>query len=122
MKKIIAALATIITLFSSASSADAHAQVISTVPKSNATIKALPAFVFVEFDGNLLDFAEGINSIQITDTKGKRVDTNKNLLGGSRLSTTLKAGVKPGKYKVMYRIVSEDGHPVNGYFYFTYKK
>jgi methionine-rich copper-binding protein CopC len=122
MKKIIATIATILTLFSSASRADAHAQIISTVPKSNATIKILPAFVYIDFDGNLMDFADGINSIQITDSKGKRVDTNKNFLGGARLSTTLKAGVKPGKYKVMYRIVSEDGHPVNGYFYFTYKK
>jgi methionine-rich copper-binding protein CopC len=122
MKKIIATLATILTLFSSALRADAHAQIISTVPKSNATIKTLPAFVYIDFDGNLMDFAEGINSIQITDTKGKRVDTNKNLLGGARLSTTFKVGVKPGKYKVSYRIVSEDGHPVNGYFFFTYKK
>ena len=108
-------------MFISAPVADAHAQVISTVPKSNATIKTLPAYVYIDFDGNLLDFAEGINSIQITDSKGKRVDTNKNLLGGSRLSTTLKSGVKPGKYKVSYRIVSEDGHPVNGSFSFTYK-
>jgi methionine-rich copper-binding protein CopC len=121
MKKIFASLATIAILLSSTESAVAHAQIITTVPKSNSTIRTLPTFVYIDFDGNLLDFAEGINSIQVTDSKGKRVDTKKNLLGGSRLSTTLKSGIKPGKYKVSYRIVSEDGHPVNGSFSFTYK-
>lgn len=114
-------MATIAILLSSTESAVAHAQIITTVPKSNSTIRTLPTFVYIDFDGNLLDFAEGINSIQVTDSKGKRVDTNKNLLGGSRLSTTLKSGIKPGKYKVSYRIVSEDGHPVSGSFSFTYK-
>lgn len=121
MKKLLAALTFFTMAMTSAPGAHAHAQIVATFPKANTTVKSLPAFIYIDFDGNLLDFAEGINSMQITDSKGKRVDTNKNLLGGARLSTTLKPGIKKGRLKVSYRIVSEDGHPVTGSFYFTYK-
>ena len=102
-------------------SAQAHASIVATNPKVNSTIKTLPTYIYIEFDGNLLDFADSINTLQVTDSKNKRVDTKKNLVGGARLSTTLKSGIKQGRYMVSYRIVSEDGHPVTGYFYFTYK-
>lgn len=121
MRKLLAFITVIITALAGAPTANAHASIVATVPKANSTIKTLPPFIYIEFDGNLLDFAEGINSLQVTDTKGKRVDTNRSLVGGARLSTSLKSGVKKGRYKVSYRIVSEDGHPVSGAFFFTYK-
>jgi methionine-rich copper-binding protein CopC len=61
------------------------------------------------------------NVITVTDSKKKRVDAGESLVGGARLSTRIKQGLKPGKYLVSYRVVSEDGHPVQGSFSFTYK-
>ena len=62
-----------------------------------------------------------VNRISVTNSKKVVVSTGEALVGGARISSKLKPGLPPGKYLVTYRIVSEDGHPVEGSFFFTYK-
>ena len=102
--------------------ANAHAQLTSSVPRKNQTIKVLPGLVWLEFDGNLLSFGDKqINRLTVTNAKKVRVDVGGSIVGGARISTKLKTGLPHGKYLVSYRIVSEDGHPVAGSYSFTYK-
>lgn len=103
-------------------SASAHAQLTSSVPTKNQTIKVLPSLVWLEFDGDLLSFEEKqINRLTVTNAKKVRVDIGGPIVGGARISTKLKAGLPSGKYLVYYRVVSGDGHPVSGSYSFTYK-
>jgi hypothetical protein len=122
MKKLPLLIFSMFLIFSGNQSAEAHAQLNSSVPAKNQTIKVLPNLVWLEFDGDLLSFGGNqINTISVTDSKKLRVDMGGPIVGGARISTKLKAGLQAGKYLVSYRIVSEDGHPVSGSFSFVYK-
>ena len=102
--------------------ANAHAQLSSSFPAKNQTIDVLPTLVWLEFDGDLLNFgSKQINQLTVTNSKKVQVDVGGTIVGGPRISTKLKPGLIKGRYLVSYRVVSEDGHPVSGSFYFTYK-
>jgi methionine-rich copper-binding protein CopC len=122
MKKFFVTALLVLFAFSNLNSASAHAQLTDSNPGVNKIVKTLPALVWVEFDGDLLTFGDkNPNVITVLDSKQKRVDIGGSLVGGARLSTKLKTGLKTGRFQVTYRIVSEDGHPVTGNFYFIYK-
>ena len=122
MKEITSALMTLALFLFGIQNANAHAQVTSSVPAKNQTVKDLPSLVWIEFDGDLLSFGDKqINRLTITNAKKVRVDVGGPIVGGARISTRLKAGLPSGKYLVSYRVVSGDGHPVAGSFSFTYK-
>jgi len=122
MKKLTSTLISIFLILSGVQNADAHAQVTSSVPAKNQIIKVLPSLVWLEFDGDLLSFGDKqIHKITVTSSKRARVDIGGPIVGGARISTKLKAGLPAGKYLVSYRVVSEDGHPVEGSYSFTYK-
>jgi methionine-rich copper-binding protein CopC len=122
MKKLISVTVSILLTLAGTQGAHAHAQVTSSVPAKNQTVKVLPSLVWLEFDGDLLSFGDKqMNTITVTNSIKKRVDIGGPIVGGARISTRLKAGLPAGKYLVSYRVVSEDGHPVEGSYSFTYK-
>ncbi|MFM6940783.1 MAG: copper resistance protein CopC [Candidatus Planktophila sp.] len=100
----------------------AHAQLTASMPLSNQIVKGLPKLVWIEFDGNLMTFGDkNPNEIKVVDSKLKRVDIGGTIVGGARISCKIKLGIPQGRYQVRYRIVSEDGHPVEGSYYFYYQ-
>jgi methionine-rich copper-binding protein CopC len=122
MRKLIFAALSVALVLSHTESANAHAQLASSVPRKNQTIKMLPNLVWLEFDGDLITLdGKAVNELTVTNSKKVRVDIGGSIVGGARISTKLKPGLPSGKYMVSYRIVSEDGHPVDGSFSFTYK-
>jgi copper resistance protein C len=122
MRKLIFAALSVALILSHTESANAHAQLTSSVPRKNQTIKMLPNLVWLEFDGDLITLdGKAVNELTVTNSKKVRVDIGGSIVGGARISTKLKPGLPSGKYMVSYRIVSEDGHPVDGSFSFTYK-
>ena len=122
MKKILITLFTLLFSLIGIQEADAHAQLTSSFPGKNKIVALMPPLIWLEFDGDLLQFEDQeVNKITVTNSKNLRVDTGGTIVGGSRISTRLKSGLKAGKYVISYRIVSEDGHPVQGKISFTYK-
>lgn len=122
MKKINAIIFSSLLTITGVQNANAHAQLTLSNPAKNQTVKTLPPIVWLEFDGNLMILGEKqVNRISVTNSKKVVVSTGEALVGGARISSKLKTGLPPGKYSVTYRIVSEDGHPVEGSFFFTYK-
>jgi methionine-rich copper-binding protein CopC len=122
MKKLTTITISVLLIFAGMQSADAHAQLSLSNPTKNQIVRTLPSLVWLEFDGDLLSFGDKqINTITITNSKKKRVDIGGPIVGGARISTRLKANLSAGKYLVSYRIVSEDGHPVEGSYSFIYK-
>ena len=122
MRKITTSLAVALITLIGINNAQAHAVLMLTNPKANSVVKVLPEFIFAEFNENLMTIGDkNPNQITVLNSKNKRVDNGESLVGGARVSTRLKPGLVAGKYLVSYRIVSEDGHIVNGKFSFYYK-
>jgi methionine-rich copper-binding protein CopC len=122
MKKLTTITISVLLIFAGMESADAHAQLSLSNPTKNQIVRTLPSLVWLEFDGDLLSFGgKQIHKITVTNSRKKRVDIGGPIVGGARISTKLKAGLPAGKYFVSYRVVSEDGHPVEGSYTFSYK-
>ena len=107
-------------LFLFPSNAYAHAQVTETFPKSNSTLSTIPDQAWIEFDGNLTEI-EGadVNFLEVLDSSGASITNGKTIVAGARVIINLSSRVNPGMVKVSYRVVSGDGHPVEGGFNFN---
>jgi len=107
-------------LFLLPSNAYAHAQVTQTFPKSNSTLFTVPDQVWIEFDGNLTEIdGADVNFLEVRDSSGATISTGKTIVDGARVIINLSTRVNPGMAKVSYRVVSGDGHPVEGEFNFN---
>ena len=98
----------------------AHAQITATFPKNNAVLTTMPTQVWVEFDGNLT-VLEGanVNSLVIKDSTGRQLQETPATVAGARILASIINTTASGKITAAYRVVSEDGHPVEGSFAFT---
>lgn len=122
MKKITLTTISLLLAITGVQNASAHAQLTSSNPAKNQTIKTLPPIVWLEFDGNLLTLGDKqVNRMSVINSKKVVVSIGEALVGGARISSKLKPGLPQGRYCVTYRIVSEDGHQVEGSYFFTYK-
>ncbi len=95
----------------------AHSKQEKTVPANNAVLKKAPAELVLNFDKPMR-----ITKLVLTDQSGKdyevqRTDQMKHVL---KLVAQLDP-VPNGEYKVDWRGLSEDGHPMKGTFSFTVK-
>lgn len=98
----------------------AHGEIISSYPKQFANVNPIPTQVWIEFDGNLQTLAgQQINTIEIIDSTGYAMNTGDPVISGGRITTQLSDQSAPGVFTVKYRIVSEDGHPVEGSYTFN---
>ena len=99
--------------------ASAHAQVTSTLPARDASLAEVPAEVMIEFDGNLTVIEDlSINVLRVFNSDGIQIDDGNTLVGGARLTVGISDRTGFGTFRVTYRVVSEDGHPVEGEFKF----
>jgi methionine-rich copper-binding protein CopC len=121
LRKLIAFLLLGWMLLVSSTPVSAHAQLLSANPKAKSTVYVLPTQVKLMFSDDLIDL-EGGNQIQVSDPKGKRIDSGASSLLGNQLSVGLKKSTLLGRYKVTYRVLSEDGHPISANYYFNLAK
>ncbi|MER3554814.1 MAG: copper resistance protein CopC [Meiothermus sp.] len=140
MKKLLAALLLASGL------ALAHAELESSVPGVDSTVKTLPGTVAVNFTeavevklstfkiyplgaaGNKAQLGAQAQTLvrQVLKAKNdadKRVDSGVKTAAKTAKSITLglKPNLKPGAYVVMWQNLSTDGHTSSDFFVFTYK-
>jgi methionine-rich copper-binding protein CopC len=93
--------------------ADAHAMLSTASPPVGGSVGAVRQVT--------LSFTEGLepsfSSVQVTDSKGARVDTGKAQVRGNTMSVGLKA-LSPGTYQVHWHVLSVDTHKTQGSFSF----
>jgi hypothetical protein len=80
----------------------------------------MPSQVELSF-GEVLMAVEGAadaNQVTVTDAKGNRVDDKKTVVTDRMASVGVAPDAAEGVYTVAYRVVSEDGHPIEGSFKF----
>ena len=118
IKKILILCAAI--LISSPVSAFAHGEITRSTPAADSKVLTAPTEVSIEFDGKLQTLQkESINSITVTDNQGQIISDPVSVVDGAKISTRLLLTDITGPVSVHYRIVSEDGHPVEGDYSFT---
>jgi methionine-rich copper-binding protein CopC len=113
-------LALLLFSISNIYSSSAHSSMIEQFPKGNETISDMPLEVKLSFDEELLDLGSG-NSVIVRNPEGTEITTGPTVLLSSKISRKLTASTLPGKYSVSYRVVSADGHVVEGTYQFILK-
>ena len=120
MQKFLVSLVVAALSFFSAPLALAHGEITSTFPEQYSNASPIPTQVWIQFDGDLqtLD-GQTINTIEVVDSTGLTVSYGDPVIEGGKISTKLSGQSAAGVFTVNYRIVSEDGHPVEGSYTFN---
>jgi methionine-rich copper-binding protein CopC len=105
-----------------AAPASAHNTLISSDPKDKASLEVGPSTVTLTFDQDVQG-GQGINTISVVDADGGHYEVAGDpTIVDTAVSTKVDALGKAGQYKIGYRILSADGHPVSGELTFTLTK
>lgn len=97
-----------------AAPAEAHTELLRSTPKAGSTVRA-PSVVVLQFSEPVLDV--GLQ-VQVSGPGG-RVDDGPARRAGAGVLQALDPGLAAGAYRVIWRVTSDDGHPVQGTFGFT---
>lgn len=89
----------------------AHATPVSIQPADGGVVSVGPSTVRVFFDEGIRP-EPGIRAVR--NTGGSVLDGAARVEGGRELVIPLRSGLSPGGYTVLWRVLSEDGHPVAG--------
>ena len=100
--------------------ASAHAVLVQALPGVSKILYKAPTSVTLTFDDDLINLS-GSNQIQVFDSKKRRVDLGVTQLSGATITAKVKI-LSLGTYRVVYRVLSADGHPVSSSYYFYLKK
>lgn len=102
---------TLLATIGLAGTASAHATLIGSDPADGATLQAAPTAVTLTFDDSLENFEPVVT---ITGPDGNQYQSGAATIDGPTLSTAVGLLTAPGTYTIAYRVVSDDGHPVEG--------
>ena len=100
--------------------ASAHTSLVSSFPSSGAVLNEVPAEVRIKFNEDLLLVDDkNPNRIEVINGVGQVV-SGMSVVEGPEIFTALDLSLEPsGEYLVKYRVVSADGHPIEGEYQFT---
>ena len=110
----------IVTVLLTATSVWAHAFLDHAEPAVGSTIDAPPAEIKIWFTERL---EPAFSQIQLLDHKGRPVTQNKATIDpdDATLLRLALPGLKPGAYKVTWKVMSVDTHITVGNFSFTFR-
>ncbi len=110
-------VASVLGAIGAAPVAHAHAELVSSDPVDGAVLDTPPTRVAFTFNEALMpDFVRFI----ATDPQGDTGDLPVSFVEGSTAGIDWPVGAPPGEWRVSYRVVSQDGHPIEGGITFTY--
>jgi len=97
----------------SAGPAAAHANLLRTTPADGTVLTTAPTDVVLRFSEAV---GTSLGALKVLAPDGRRVDTGEvNTRSDSReVVVPLRPGLDEGTYLLLWRVVSEDGHPVSG--------
>jgi methionine-rich copper-binding protein CopC len=111
-----AALAAAALLLVPAAPAAAHNTLRSASPAEEARLATAPTQVTLTFMQRL---DPAFTTIALTDAAQEKVPTGEPVVTGTTGTVTIDRALANGTYTVAYRVVSPDGHPVQGSYRFT---
>lgn len=94
----------------SAQPALAHDELLGSAPEPGQVLDAAPEAVELTFSDNVIEVG---TVIEVVDHHDEVVETGETVVLGPEVSATLPADLA-GEYQVRWRVVSSDGHPIEG--------
>jgi methionine-rich copper-binding protein CopC len=98
-----------------------HAQLLDAEPKANQVLATSPIRFQLNFSDSLIDLGPTSNWITVFDSQGIQV-SGLSVLKDNQISAQPLQPLKSGRYEVSWRVLSEDGHPVQGSYSFTIER
>lgn len=99
-------------------SASAHDALVASSPEADGTVDTLPEALTLTFSEDLIA-GEGATEVVVTDAAGTTVSTGAATVTGAVVTQPLAAEAEAGVYRVLWKVVSSDGHPTSGEYSFT---
>lgn len=97
-----------------AAPAAAHDELLSTTPQEGAVLETAPEQIELTFSGAIMDIG---NEVRVMDSTGESVTAGEPELDGTRVIQPMtNPGAQDETYRVVWRVVSSDGHPIDGTF------
>ncbi|WP_436532032.1 copper resistance CopC family protein [Actinoplanes sp. HUAS TT8] len=116
MRRLLLVVAIVVAVLTPGVAASAHTQLLEATPAKDATLASAPTAVTLKFSQRLNpDFT----TIVVSDASRQRVPAGAPAVDGDSGTLTLGAALGNGAYTVAYRVVSSDGHTVQGSYVFT---
>lgn len=97
--------------------ASAHDELLVSDPADGASVETLPEEISLTFSAFPLD-EPGATLVEVTDATGAALTSGDPVVDGTEVTQAL-AGPATGAVSVLWKIVSSDGHPIDGEFTFT---
>ncbi|WP_342000009.1 copper resistance protein CopC [Microbacterium sp. LWH7-1.2] len=104
-------------ILAAASPASAHDELLGSDPAADGTLEALPAELTLTFSAEIAD-DEGASVVEVMDASGASLADGAPTVRDNVLTQPL-AGEASGAVKVLWKVVSSDGHPISGEFTFA---
>jgi copper resistance protein C len=104
------------SLFATAPAAQAHDELIGSDPADGQVLDETPEEITLTFSA---DITEVGNAIRVTDSQGETVSTGDVQVDGTEAVQRIEGGAEDETYRVVWRIVSSDGHPIEGSYGFS---
>ncbi|SKB69114.1 hypothetical protein SAMN05660916_02199 [Arthrobacter sp. 31Cvi3.1E] len=99
----------------SAPAASAHDQLVSSTPSTGERLAVPPSAIELKFSAPLLAIG---HEVRVVDAASKNWVQGDSALDRGTLTQPLAPGMPDGEYQVRWRVVSSDGHPINGSYSF----
>ena len=109
----------LLALVAAPAAASAHATLVGTVPARGARLQRAPAQVELRFDEPV---ETAFGSLKVFDPAGRQVQAGEAFHPGGRgtnVAVELQPGLKDGTYTAVFRVISDDGHPLTSGFVFS---
>lgn len=113
-----ALLTAFLVLFAWPQQASAHDSLLDSSPAADSAVDTLPAELTLTFSAALIP-GDGSTEVVVTDADGTSVTDGEPELDGALVTQPLVAEAAAGEYHVLWKVVSSDGHPTSGEFFFT---
>jgi hypothetical protein len=111
LRAVLVLAVTLLATLGLAAPASAHASLIGSDPAEGAVVQTAPTVVTLTFDDALANFEPVVT---VTGPDGTAYQTGAPTVDGAQLRSAVAALPVAGAYTIAYRVVSSDGHPVEG--------
>jgi len=121
MKKVWVILSLLLLTTFNISPAVAHTELLSSDPAAGSLVEIWPSEISLTFNEELITVGdEKSNFLVVNNAVGDQISADDEVVNGSQIKVSLDPNTLKGPVLVYYRVVSADGHPVEGEYKFNF--
>lgn len=101
------------------SPAHAHDELVSSNPAADAKVSEAPSNIELTYSGDITN-VDGANQVRVVDSEGENISQGNAKIEGKTVTQKIAGhGSENDTYTVTWRVVSQDGHPIQGEYKVT---